>query len=505
MQERKKDSFYKAGIRILQTCKNELYLSMRFLDLALNSLDYRMDMGSFFMGTDGGSLYFQPRFLAERYAWQPIQVNRAYLHSVLHCVFHHPFFATQQADAPFKDDLAPGRQTGGEDALRLWNLSCDIAVEYVIDHLEQSVVAWMISPEREACYQELEQELSVLSAQAVYHFLCRKRMPLKEGEEQEGVLAEQTAHALSASDLDKLETAFLVDDHRFWKGKTQEEKEQEKGKEREGEDERGSREEKNPSLRQQLEKRQQKEKMQKLAGHWQRISEKTRLHIEAEGKDKVPVHLLQQMDIENRERISYKQFLLKFAARKEKLRIDTASFDTAFYCYGLQAYERLLLVEPLEYKECKEIEEFVIVIDTSASCSGKLVRDFLEETCKILLEPQLFAGKSQIHILQCDDSVQEDICLSNVKQWQEYKKDFQIKGLVQTDFREAFAYVERLRQQGALKKLRGLLYFTDGYGIYPKKRPDYDTVFVFMDRDYNDKDVPPWAMRLVLPELVENI
>ncbi|MDE6968618.1 MAG: hypothetical protein K2P69_02465, partial [Eubacterium sp.] len=45
--------------------------------------------------------------------------------------------------------------------------------------------------------------------------------------------------------------------------------------------------------------------------------------------------------------------------------------------------------------------------------------------------------------------------------------------------------------------LGGLLYFTDGQGIYPKKRPSYQTVFLFLN-DYDESKLPPWAMRLQL-------
>ena len=37
-----------------------------------------------------------------------------------------------------------------------------------------------------------------------------------------------------------------------------------------------------------------------------------------------------------------------------------------------------------------------------------------------------------------------------------------------------FEHVDRLNAEGAFRHLRGLLYFTDGLGIYPKKRPKYD-------------------------------
>ena len=47
------------------------------------------------------------------------------------------------------------------------------------------------------------------------------------------------------------------------------------------------------------------------------------------------------------------------------------------------------------------------------------------------------------------------------------------------------------------KELAGLLYFTDGKGRYPAKRPDYRTAFLFLE-DYDEAAVPPWAMRLLL-------
>ena len=68
------------------------------------------------------------------------------------------------------------------------------------------------------------------------------------------------------------------------------------------------------------------------------------------------------------------------------------------------------------------------------------------------------------------------------------------------DLRPVFEYVKTLQEQGELKQLKGLLYFTDGYGTYPKKRTDYNTVFVFPEQDYLEQDVPPWAMKLVLNE-----
>ena len=451
LESSRKTQLYHAGIRILQACKNELYLSMRFLDVALSSLDYKMDMRTFFLGTDGESLYFQPRFLAERYAYHPVLVNRAYLHSILHCIFRHPF----------------------EEEVReeeLWNLACDIAVEYVIDTLELPVVERLIPDIRREWYQRLEKEIPVLSAQAIYHYLTN--MPVSAGESS------------------SLQAQFLVDDHAFWmcaQKKQEEEKADESVQEK--------------SAGEELKERQREEKQKTVKQYWQRVSEQTQMRMETDGSKTVPVHLLQQVHVENRERFSYRSFLKKFAVRKEVMRVDTDSFDTVFYCYGLEHYGNLPLVEPLEYKEIKEIDEFVIAIDTSGSCSGKLVKAFLQQTCEVLLDTESFSRKVNIHILQCDDEVQEDIVIKKTSDWQEYMEDFTVKGMGKTDFRAVFAHVEKLQQRGELKRLKGLLYFTDGYGIFPSKRPPYDTVFVFADDYYNDKDVPVWAMKLHVSSL----
>lgn len=45
-----------------------------------------------------------------------------------------------------------------------------------------------------------------------------------------------------------------------------------------------------------------------------------------------------------------------------------------------------------------------------------------------------------------------------------------------------------------------MIYFTDGRGIYPAKCPVYETAFVFMEEEYEDVDVPPWAIKIILEE-----
>ena len=60
--------------------------------------------------------------------------------------------------------------------------------------------------------------------------------------------------------------------------------------------------------------------------------------------------------------------------------------------------------------------------------------------------------------------------------------------------------MEDLLKRGELSGLKGLIYFTDGRGIYPAKKPPYQTAFAFVREDYEDVDVPAWAIKLILGE-----
>ena len=134
------------------------------------------------------------------------------------------------------------------------------------------------------------------------------------------------------------------------------------------------------------------------------------------------------------------------------------------------------------------------------SCSGELVRRFLEETYTVLSEENSFFRKVNIHIIQCDEAVQTDVKITRAEELAQYMEQLELKGEGGTDFRPAFAYVDRLRAEHAFDNLRGVLYFTDGKGIFPEKMPPYETAFVFLEEDYEEVEVPSWAIKLILSE-----
>lgn len=415
------------GMDILKNARNELYMNMRFLDVALSSLRFEVSGGVHLIATDGRVLQFHPEMLASLFRKGRERVNHTYLHSIVHCLFGHVW----------------NRKKRDEE---YWNLACDIAAEYVIDGLMVRAVYLPKSALRREFYHRLKEEGHVVTAERVYRMLC-------------------LMHPTQVY-LDGLKREFTVDDHCLW----------------EPEDAR-----KNGMPQRQ---------------RWDDIRERMQTEMEAfskEASDDVK-SLTEQVQMENRERYDYKEFLRKFSVLKEEMTVDMDSFDYIFYNYGMNLYGNMPLIEPLETKEMQKVEDFVIVIDTSMSCRGDLVKSFLEQTYAVLSESESFFRKINLHILQCDDRVQEDVKITNRREMEQYLSHFTAKGLGGTDFRPAFAYVEQLLRQQSFQKLRGMIYFTDGYGIFPVKKPTYETAFVFLERDYRDVDVPPWAIKLILEE-----
>ena len=76
--------------------------------------------------------------------------------------------------------------------------------------------------------------------------------------------------------------------------------------------------------------------------------------------------------------------------------------------------------------------------------------------------------------------------------------NMEIKGGKGTDFRPVFDYVNYLLDEGEFNNLRGLIYFTDGIGTYPTKKPEYPVAFLFCDDKYLDFETPMWAMKVCI-------
>lgn len=426
---------------ILLLSRNTLLVNLRFLDAALSQ--FVLTPASLPFATDGQNLYYDPRHVLLRYKEEKEQSVRDYLHLVFHCVFRHMYIHTLVDQA-------------------LWDLSCDIAVEEVINGLLLPSTAAKRQEPQQTELARLRQTVKPLTAEKLYrHF---QDHPPRNPE--------------------NLRALFLGDDHTPWYQPPKAQTASGGG----GGDESAPPGEESSGLSAAMEQA------------WKDISARMQMDLETFSKlqgDRAGA-LTQNLQAVNRERYDYTAFLKKFAVRGEVMRLDPDEFDYVYYTYGLKLYRNMPLIEPLEYREVKRIREFVIAIDTSGSTSGELVQKFVQKTYNVLKSTESFFSKINLHILQCDADIQEDVKITSQEEFDTYLKTMTIKGLGGTDFRPVFARVDELQRGKEFQNLKGLIYFTDGYGDFPEKKPDYDAAFVFVEDEYNNPDVPPWAIKLVL-------
>ena len=208
----------------------------------------------------------------------------------------------------------------------------------------------------------------------------------------------------------------------------------------------------------------------------------------------------QQLRQINKETYDYADFLKRFSVLGENVEINDDEFDYIFYTYGMKLYDRMPLVEPLEYKEVKKIREFVIAIDTSESVSGEIVQKFVTKTWNILKQSENFFRKINIHIMQCGACVEEDVRITSEEEFDEYIRHMVLKGFGGTDFRPVFTKIEELKRQHEFVNLKGMIYFTDGYGAFPHQAPSFDSAFVFLDQGYDLPQIPPWVIKMLMTE-----
>ncbi len=342
--------------------------------------------------------------------------------------------------------LAAGESISGE-ALRYRDLAYDIAVEQVILDLDLPEAALCRDGEEREALAKIASWIPKLTPDRI----CRYFSVAPPSDET----------------LRMFETLFSIDDHTVWRRKDT------------------------------------REDVAFTEETWRKLSRRVKTDVKSfSGKSPGASAILDPLELATKERYDYAEVLKRFACIGEEMRVSDETFDYIYYTYGLSVYGNMPLVEPLEYRDEKKIREFVIVIDTSASTGGKRVKDFLAETHRILSDSGLFFEKPVLHIIQADDRVRKDTVIEDTEALAAYMEDLTVQGFGGTDFRPAFAYVDELIEDDRFENLKGLIYFTDGYGVYPDRQPSYETIFVFTEEDEQAPKLPPWASKVVLEDRI---
>lgn len=325
---------------------------------------------------------------------------------------------------------------------RKWNVAADIAVENAILELDLHGNSLKRDVAVQRKLKVLKEDISSLTADKIYHYL------------QSGNVSE--------SEISGYIRSFIMDDHIYWIPHRSEET--------------------NITLEE-----------------WKKISERVQAGLKSfsQGKNNsegLEINLEQAL----KERYDYTRLLRRFTVMNEDMQLNDDEFDYVYYTYGLDRYGNMPLVEPLEYKDNRKVREFVIAIDTSASCRGPVVQAFLKKTYSILKGEDNFFRKMNVHIIQCDSEVRKDTKITSQEDFDRFLAKEKLTGFGSTDFRPVFSHVENLIKVREFENLKGLIYFTDGYGVYPTTMPPYDVMFVFLDNGDKGPDVPPWAIKVVL-------
>lgn len=330
----------------------------------------------------------------------------------------------------------------GEVESKYWDIAADIAVENVMLEMNLNFLKLSRDTERRAQAAALKEKCGALTAEKIYRYFLRT----KPDEEE----------------LAEWKLFFHRDEHIYWT---------------------------------------KPEQMEISLAQWKKISERIKTDLKTFSNGKANSDSLEKNLAEaTKDRYDYGEILRRFMVTGEEIHPNDEEFDYIYYTYGLDYYGNMPLVEPLEYKDIRKVKEFVIAIDTSASCRGKIVRGFLNKTYSIMKGAENFFSKINVHIVQCDNEVQNDVKITCDEDFEEFIRNGKLTGFGATDFRPVFSYVDELIEQGSFENLKGLIYFTDGYGVYPEQMPAYDVIFAFLNEDERRPAVPHWALPVVLEE-----
>ncbi len=320
----------------------------------------------------------------------------------------------------------------------LWNLSADICIRDIMCRLgkEGTDDTWM---QEEMVLKDLRQRIPVLNAEAIYSVL------------EKGSVFPELFHA---------------DDHIFWSV---------------------------PG------KKDTRQEISESLNKWERITREVELSLQRSkrsfrGRGDLAGYFTEVLENIERRQMDYDAFLERFGAYGEIVKTDPDSFDYSLYTYGLELYGDMPLIEPPEYSERKTVREFAVAIDTSLSCSMELIRHFLEKTYDILFMSMESTKGDKMIIFQCDNEIKNETVIWDREELKRYMSKVPVQGRGGTDFRPVFKRIEELINKERLSNLGGLLYFTDGDGIFPETPPEYKTAFV-MPYGSNLKKIPPWALK----------
>jgi len=172
-----------------------------------------------------------------------------------------------------------------------------------------------------------------------------------------------------------------------------------------------------------------------------------------QNQDKLPIGIERLINSAKKSQISWRELLYRYINNHAKI-------DYKMFPSNKKHLYRGVALPSINSEELK----IAIAIDTSASIDENQLNSFLGEVEAIMQNFQHY----QIELIECDFKIQNTTRLTPLE-----PIISSAKGGGSTDFRPVFEYLENLRED-----FKFLIYFSDGEGVFPDKKPNIETLWV---------------------------
>ena len=329
----------------------------------------------------------------------------------------------------------------GRPNMEMWNLACDIAVENLIVDLDIKDFALVLDDDIRQSRREIKRYCADMTAENIYRYFL--------------------AHPPSEDAIREYERIYARDAHFYQKS----------------------------TLALEANERE-----------WRKISDRIKIELKVFSKESRKAEIfMANLNEATRPRYDYKKLLEKFCQDRGGVMVSEDEFDYIYYTYGITQYDGMPFVEPLEYTKERDVRDFVIVLDTTASCRPEIIRSFLQKTYSIIDTMNRCSDAVHLHIIKGPKGELGDRVIRSREELDAFTENIR-PDPGGTDFRPAIDYVDTLLRKKVFRDFRGLIYCTDGFGVFPGKNPGYDCIFAFISGRFGLPEVPWWATPIILDE-----
>ena len=164
MPKEKRRKVRELAEQVLALSRDNILVSLRFLDVAMMELSWQAGEATGCIATDGSTVWYDPAYVLRLYQRDPRLVTRSMLHLLLHCIFFHSF-AYDKVER------------------ELWDLAADLAVEGVILEMGLPIAALDTDAEARGKLRVWQEDAGSLTAERIYKYM--RHNPMGPGERQD--------------------------------------------------------------------------------------------------------------------------------------------------------------------------------------------------------------------------------------------------------------------------------------------------------------------------------